>query len=528
MKLLNLFLAGTLAVGFAACSSEEPAAVNGAETETTTESSDGLYATVKFSFPQSRSTQKEGEEIGQNYENAVNSVLVVAATKETNGSYKFLTAAYNDNAFSGNATTATYTLYFQDRSKLYFDEATDVNIFAYCNPTADLIKKFLGATVGTDGKYENPTLGDDELTNLICDANLADTWKENQFLMTSVEMHTATIPVQADLKKHNTPATALNLGNIEVIRTAARFDFKDKSTLENLTYDIKNPVDADETLGTVTLKRAALFNTRKEFYYLPRTNAANGLCPGYANMEVIGNTVIMTPTPASFDKQLVEINNSNYGDFAWTSLGGLTTDDNDNEWNNTAATDKQGYKILTYTTENTLNAADGDPTSTNTTGIVFEAEMNVSGFEEGKPMYEFEGQIYPTARALYDTVKTAPGSKIETAFNQTFDVDGETVTEKTDVQDKTSLNGFTIYRPREDNKYYCYYYYYNRHNDNGDPATTGSMEFATVRNNVYKLAVTKINKFGTFVAPEPDEFEIYFNVTVEVKPWVVRINDIEF
>ena len=67
----------------------------------------------------------------------------------------------------------------------------------------------------------------------------------------------------------------------------------------------------------------------------------------------------------------------------------------------------------------------------------------------------------------------------------------------------------------------------------------GPMEFAVVRNNVYKLSVTGVNKFGHPTNPgddpdpenpeDPDEEDdVYFKVAVEVLPWVVRINDIEF
>ena len=87
--------------------------------------------------------------------------------------------------------------------------------------------------------------------------------------------------------------------------------------------------------------------------------------------------------------------------------------------------------------------------------------------------------------------------------------------------------------------YYFYYYYWNRHNDNELSATMGPMEFAVVRNNVYKLAVTGIAKLGhprisgndpDPVGPEePNEKgDVYLTVSVEVLPWVVRENDIEF
>jgi hypothetical protein len=102
---------------------------------------------------------------------------------------------------------------------------------------------------------------------------------------------------------------------------------------------------------------------------------------------------------------------------------------------------------------------------------------------------------------------------------------------------------FTLYQSSVDKDYgpgyYCYYFYWNRHNDNGNDGVMGPMEFAVVRNNVYKLAVTKIDRLGhpritdndpDPVDPEdPDEKgDLYLSVSVEVLPWVVRENDIEF
>lgn len=112
------------------------------------------------------------------------------------------------------------------------------------------------------------------------------------------------------------------------------------------------------------------------------------------------------------------------------------------------------------------------------------------------------------------------------------------------MRNKVTDAGFTIYQSSADTQlggagYYCYYFYYNRHNDNLKPGTMGPMEFAVVRNNVYKLSVTKISKLGHPRTPEndpdspkpddPDESDdIYFTVTCRVLPWVVRVNDIEF
>ena len=60
-----------------------------------------------------------------------------------------------------------------------------------------------------------------------------------------------------------------------------------------------------------------------------------------------------------------------------------------------------------------------------------------------------------------------------------------------------------------------------------------------VRNNVYKLAVTKISRLGhpRISENDPDkptpntddeEDNVYITVTSEILPWVVRVNNIEF
>ena len=87
--------------------------------------------------------------------------------------------------------------------------------------------------------------------------------------------------------------------------------------------------------------------------------------------------------------------------------------------------------------------------------------------------------------------------------------------------------------------YYCYYFYWNRHNDNGIPGVMAPMEFSVVRNNVYKLSVTKINQIGHPIDPSNDptppdphdddeKQEVYMKLNVEVVPWTVRVNEIVF
>ncbi|MBD5369792.1 MAG: fimbria major subunit [Bacteroides sp.] len=121
---------------------------------------------------------------------------------------------------------------------------------------------------------------------------------------------------------------------------------------------------------------------------------------------------------------------------------------------------------------------------------------------------------------------------------------GNTAAKKSEFKKKATSLGFTLYQTSQDPVtkkwgYYCYYYYWNRHNDNGEDGVMGPMEFAVVRNNVYKLSVTSLKTLGHPRIPEndpddpkpetPDEkSEVYLTVSVDVVPWVVRINDIEF
>lgn len=80
----------------------------------------------------------------------------------------------------------------------------------------------------------------------------------------------------------------------------------------------------------------------------------------------------------------------------------------------------------------------------------------------------------------------------------------------------------------------CYYYTTEiKHYDNGKDQELGNMEFAIMRNNIYSLAVTSIDQIGDpFVDPTPsipnESDEAALSVSVNMIPWIVRYNDIEF
>lgn len=105
------------------------------------------------------------------------------------------------------------------------------------------------------------------------------------------------------------------------------------------------------------------------------------------------------------------------------------------------------------------------------------------------------------------------------------------ITEPTTVEESESLNKnyfISYYKGGE-----CYYHFWIRHANNGNNSVMGVMEFAIVRNNVYQVSVSGVNKLGQPLAftpshddpNTPDETdEVYIDVEIYVKDWVLRSN----
>ncbi|MGM9759746.1 MAG: Mfa1 family fimbria major subunit [Parabacteroides sp.] len=78
---------------------------------------------------------------------------------------------------------------------------------------------------------------------------------------------------------------------------------------------------------------------------------------------------------------------------------------------------------------------------------------------------------------------------------------------------------------REDDNFYCYYNYWIRHLDNNSPKM-GVMEFAIVRNNIYRLMVSGISSLGSgspeITPGKDDEYDIPLEISFCVLPWIVR------
>lgn len=577
-------------------------------------------------------TSTDGTEVGKDYENKVNGVLIVLADANNN-----FIAAGEHNSLPVVREGIVNTTQKINKSALaaYYGSGTlgtgkdQVNLYVFCNPTMELKKIFEKSGADSEWIDEIATLEEEP------DGSVkgAAVWGGNDhkagFLMATAS--------SKDIKKYipknftdwdnftneknafdfsgkNTLSNGTeigNIGNIHVERVVARFDFKDGSPSKDQTYVIAEK-DNKPTLK-VKLNKMALVNMSKHFYYLRRVSD-DGLAD---NVEICGteydsgqncNFVVDTdaeqkngaidasyPFADYFNFCLGHQDNNTWSidetarDQWYTSLikdviDNQNEEDNDDEWNNNHSRD--GYRIWRYATENTIPGRNNQENGIST-GIVFKGKIlvtedapqalqdainNATGNSDADAiLYAYSNQLYVSwtevrkaaldataneefKKAVFGTPKNTPSETVysddtkspDYLWNIWHNVKGHNDAAALSAFKEVATNKdhqFTLYQSSEDKNdgagYYCYYFYWNRHNDNGNNGVMGPMEFAVVRNNVYKLSVVDINRLGHPRLSEndpdpvdpgtPDEKgDIYLKLSVEVLPWVVRINDIEF
>lgn len=340
-----------------------------------------------------------------------------------------------------------------------------------------------------------------------------------------------------------------DLGEHFVERAMARFDYKPKGPY-TLAEDNAETAEVNEKV-TIALTEAALINQSKEFYLLRRVSAdgtnANWTVGG---VETLQNYVVdvdfaakangyTAEQSANFDAHMTTPNT-----WKWESITAedLTQEDNwvgvdDGKTDYDGTHDLNEYYVWQYCKENTIPGVDIQENGIST-GVVFKGEITgeVVTAAKGGTIYVFDNVLYGTwDKVVAAAAQTNASEALKFAVSICND-NGVAKEAKT-----LAAAGFTGYSADVNGKYYAYYYYWNRHNDNEDNTKMGIMEFAVVRNNVYKLCVDGINKFGHPTPggndPDPDpvdpedpdeEGEYYFRVSVKVLPWVVRVNHIEF
>jgi len=558
-----LFMAGLMTLGLWSCSDDADITAGG-ENEI---SADKVYMSFKLELPtagrsatddgsgETNSNQTTDAEVGSTEENAVKRLDVVLATQSSTNppTYKYVTKAQNGFENPSN-DGGVYKVTFQSED-LEKVAGTKIAVFVFCNyPSSTNYQEIID-----NGVSANPDLG------------LA--WNSSTgFWMSNASITINNLATFNDLKTYNTIDNAYDLGSVSVERSVARFDYKSNNTDDLYTLETD---DSSNPSIQVKLTDLALVNMSNQFHYLRRVADATSGVSNYSNPTICGKE---TPTNYVIDSDAAAKNSSKYlpSNFAnYWSLGtdGVTNDNvanysinfatlwpeltdalsittiNSNSEDNAEWTDEAGYHVWRYATENTLPSIASQIKSLST-GVIFRGELidcatqpTLKRLDGTNKVYVHNNVLYGSWEKVKDIVAGITDGETDAkllALKAAVNVTTVVAPATEPTLEEAASKGFTVYTPEgADNKYYVYYYYMNRHNDNGNSEEMGPMEFAVVRNNVYKLAVTSISQYGHPGDPagdpdpetptDPDEEKnVYFTVSVKVLPWVVRVNNIEF
>ena len=228
------------------------------------------------------------------------------------------------------------------------------------------------------------------------------------------------------------------------------------------------------------------------------------------------------------------------------------------------------WQRVGYTLENTADALSSGINYS--TGIVFKAQFHpvgVTGYTDGQTFFTYNGVIYPTLTDMMgqlngqENFSTYVGKKITAlrswndlknfaasitndptgyskyledyadthsaeAFNNTADElkweyylsyklgvfesqDGPEIN-KNEINTRNVLFKNSGEKLRTYYKGQCYYVWWLRHSNDGDDETNGVMEYAVVRNNIYKVSVNSIYSLGGDI-PDNEQLDamVYVN-----------------
>lgn len=517
------------------------------------------YVSLSFASQQSTPTrsnptggeQGDGLETGQDNENAITSAVAFfyqgSGTDGVNsiGTTPIMAVAtFNVRSYTepGNGIDRTYTTSPQ---QVDLDDGT-YNVIVVANPGADW--------------WTGKSLTLDDVRNHI----QATAWTASEsgysnFVMTSAADATLTL----NSNPENDPATA----EVNVERMAARLDYKAEAS-----YTCTDPAYPD---ATVEITGAALVNNLTAGSYIIKRVAddVNGANLSYLGDETadengVATNYVLDPWTASKNGNL-------YG--TWFMNGSSDP----NWWAGyvqpgTPVSDGAEWQRIGYTLENTT-AADAAG-SDYSTGVVFKATFHpqsVANYQDGATFFALGTHLFASMEDMMTYVYGADFSQFDAKIDACTDwtavknfaaslldndpsgykaflndqLNGKDESVTLIESDKESLkwsaymlskcgysaslnetykveldqnsivtrNALQSYGVRTYEDATCYYTWWVRHsNDNNDDAK-GIMEYAIVRNNIYKLTVNSIYSLG---GPVPGEDENII-LDVYVNDWLL-------
>ena len=293
-------------------------------------------------------------------------------------------------------------------------------------------------------------------------------------------------------------------------------------TQKQETFPLKDP--AGKVYCTIKLNNFRMLNLATQFYTFRHTAVLNDFQePGSYTDENFGdindnNGYAIDPY---FFKKTVE------GAKDFTNADGffaqalVDLDINDSNW---AGMAQAGSWSHVYCLENCMfvNAQ----LNAYSTGVMFKANMDIATdrvFDENgdnisnpsnwpSKMFYFNYNFYTSVDAIRKQVLN----------NLPEDITDDSATE--------ILAEYSIKRFQKTENYSCYYNYWIKHEDNNS-TEMGVMEFGIVRNNIYRLSISKVAGLGSgepYIEPEqPDEYKAELDININVFPWAVRNQDVE-
>lgn len=325
----------------------------------------------------------------------------------------------------------------------------------------------------------------------------------------------ANLNVEVKKPTDSDKVTSVSIG---LERAVAKIELTQKQE----TFPLKDP--AGKVYCTIKLNNFRMLNLATQFYTFRHTAVLNDFQePGSYTDENFGdindnNGYAIDPY---FFKKTVE------GAKDFTNADGffaqalVDLDINDSNW---AGMTQAGSWSHVYCLENCMfvNAQ----LNAYSTGVMFKASMDIATdrvFDENgdnisnpsnwpSKMFYFNYNFYTSVDAIRKQVLN----------NLPEDITDDSATE--------ILAEYSIKRFQKTENYSCYYNYWIKHEDNNS-TEMGVMEFGIVRNNIYRLSISKVAGLGSgepYIEPEqPDEYKAELDININVFPWAVRNQDVE-
>ena len=544
MKLKHFFYAGVFAVGIAACSDNEE--IGNAQTPTEA----NVYMTLQIVGPQGVGSRTEENpsgdddgsqsgdtEVGRTEENKISSVNVLLCDPETH----VVTHSYN--IVSSALTSITNGV----RTPVIETRTGNYDVYVIANPTTDL------QTI--TGDVTGKTI--DQITEALMKSRYA---ANNTFLMFnecngSDDTGGESITIGKDNDyEHPATCSTIQLDRLAVKITSSAAQTVDISEITTVTDAEFNAVQSVELKGFKLLNGATKANLQQKW---TATLSGQGSYPWTNTLitpDMNAGSSAENSTADEFYNHLSDfrtISKSTSSDvYTYTEVEDLYGEIP--YYNTESGQEKAAIYCMennpTYRSSATTDALT-DALNGNTTGLVYQwqvtlkAEAGGDGKAGTNCFYAYDGNYYASLKALataypvvlnkVTTVTTteekiaALEKEMNAAYTHTTDKQGEISKFRAKYNIKVYTDGIM---------YYTYYIKDQNYKQVEDPGQQPVNYYSVMRNTVYKLTVTKLQRIGTDIPggwnpdkdPEDpvDPTNVYMVVEAKANPWVVSSEDI--